>query len=381
LNDGAQPGISNPGNRFPDHEIYPGMKPTASMKTNSIPSLRLLNAIAIILAGAAPLAMGLPPAGAPPMLSVPRIGLGGSATATSMGALASPVGTAGASAAGTQSLTGSATAQGTPAVSGAAAVNQGAVETIGMREDRVQAMRVAEIENGPSGSAIMAIQDGSFDSQAAISSGITARLNADDAEFVKMKAASAAGAQLRTASAEVAVREQTLRASAKAASTATAGSWESARAELSADYSAYAAAAARARVIAVSGAAGANASTKLSAGATIDSLHAVRFEAREQAAESVKARLAASGEAVATLRERGASLGGQSKADFRVAAADMKAGDKRLKASIQAAEKSDAKGWTVARARLAADYGSYAEAVARAELAASASAQAKVAMQ
>jgi hypothetical protein len=288
------------------------------MNANRSPNTRFrrhahtLNAAVVFLAGAAPLALGLSAVSAPPVSIAPRASLGGGA----MGSAASPFG--GINAAGAQSLTGSAALPGAANATGASlngaaatakqgtvdAATQGSVETIGTRQERIDVARTTEIKTGSSGSAVDAIESGSFDGRAALGSGITARLDSDDEEFAKMKVRAATDEgrdDFRSAMAEARERGRRLRESVKATSKATPEAWASARADLSADFGAYAAAEARARVLAVAGPA--KASEMLEAGTTIDTVHSTGYGIRLQATDTVKAKLAASSEAVAALKK------------------------------------------------------------------------------
>ena len=249
-----------------------------------------------------------------------------------------------------------------------------AFESIGMREARLQDVRMQDVRTSSSGSAVLAIQNGSFEGRAEMASSIKNRLEHDERDFAQMKAnvkTERVGPGYLVAMADAQARARRLRASVEAASGSTMETWASARADISADYSAYAAVATRARVLSAAGPSDASAS--LDAGVTIDFVHTADFRARSQSTASVRSKLAGSvGTIAAFLKRYERSLKGDFKADFKAAIADMTTGEKRLRHSIHAAETAREKDWVVARANLAADYGTYAEAVARAEFVASA---------
>ena len=224
------------------------------------------------------------------------------------------------------------------------------------------------------GPTVAGIREASFGDRTGVTAEIAARVDDDERGLRRLKTHAAtdeAGASGPTAMSDVAARRRLLRSDLKAIPSIIEDGWSNARADLAADYGAYLEAVARARALAA--AAPVEASTMLDAGTTIDSVHSADFESRVQAAAAVRAKLGASARAVAALESMSDSLQGDSKAAFRVAIADMRDRAKRLEASVSDAEKAPVEDWSTARAQLAADYGSYAEAVARAEFAASGS--------
>lgn len=122
---------------------------------------------------------------------------------------------------------------------------------------------------------------------------------------------------------------------------------------------------ARGRSVATLAAGGA--STSLNTAATVHAIQSQAMESREQLLAELHTRVDASAKAMTTVRESGAKLDGQAKADFKAASADVKAKEKALNQSMKAAEKADASTWVTARAKLAGDYDAYAAAVAHAE--------------
>ncbi len=122
---------------------------------------------------------------------------------------------------------------------------------------------------------------------------------------------------------------------------------------------------ARGRSVATLAAGGASASLN-----TAETVHAIQSQAmasREQLLAELHTRVDASAKAMTTVRESGAKLDGEAKANFKAASADVKAKEKALNKSMKAAEKADADTWVTARAKLASDFDAYAAAVAHAE--------------
>ena len=219
---------------------------------------------------------------------------------------------------------------------------------------------------------VLDVRDASFEARENLLSGIAARLGEDRREFDELKlrvTAWESDAKFAIAMSDVYGRTTTVGAHLKTLSAAKADGWIAARACLAADYSAYAEAVTRLRVLVAAGPIASSA--LLDARATIDSVEAARYDTRAETGDSIKEKLWISEPAVEALVYRSRSLEGRARSDFAAAVSDMKAGEKRLKASIGAATRSPSLAWAVARARLAADYGIYAEAVGRAELAAS----------
>lgn len=93
-------------------------------------------------------------------------------------------------------------------------------------------------------------------------------------------------------------------------------------------------------------------------------IRASTYEARAQTVADIENRLTASESALASVKASASSMNDDARKSFDTAHDDVKAKEKALRKSIEAANKADASEWENARAQLAADYDAYAAAVA-----------------
>lgn len=110
----------------------------------------------------------------------------------------------------------------------------------------------------------------------------------------------------------------------------------------------------------------------LSAGMSAESIRAASVDSRSQLATDIDERIAASSKAMAAMRVEAKSLRGDAQADFKAAAKDVDVREKDLRTSVKVARKASAETWAESRAKVAANYEAYAQAVGRAETVAAA---------
>lgn len=105
--------------------------------------------------------------------------------------------------------------------------------------------------------------------------------------------------------------------------------------------------------------------------ATTDEIRGAAFTGRDQVRTDVEARLNASSKAVKGLQARAEAAGEKSRKAFAKALVEVRQREKDLRASLKASAKADGESsWGKVQSDLARDYGAYAQAVARAEVAA-----------
>lgn len=184
---------------------------------------------------------------------------------------------------------------------------------------------------------------------------------------------------------EVAAREDQLRASVKSAKRASADTWEDARAQLATDYAAYAEAVKRAQLSATADLAGSAAGSSVAGTATVSApqisydaretaehIRASAFATRDQLTGTINHGIARGSDKLDLLRNRVDDLDNRAQARFQEASRLAEIRERQLKTTLLAAQRADADAWSDARARLAADYQAYADAVRQAETAANA---------
>lgn len=111
-------------------------------------------------------------------------------------------------------------------------------------------------------------------------------------------------------------------------------------------------------------------SQPLDAARVAPALRSVPLSARHETVSDIENRIRASETALATMRSSVSEMSVAGRNQFRSAVAEVNAREKPLRRAIRAARKSDDAGWDSARSELAADYESYAQALARIDVAA-----------
>jgi len=139
---------------------------------------------------------------------------------------------------------------------------------------------------------------------------------------------------------------------------------------LNANATTHAALEARQTGLTVAALASTGATASLDSRATVEQIRAAAHANRDAILAEVKTRIDASVRATARLRSEARRLDGDARAEFQASIDDVKVREKAVKQSLKTARQARGDAQTAAQSRLAADYTAYAEAVARAEAAA-----------
>lgn len=127
----------------------------------------------------------------------------------------------------------------------------------------------------------------------------------------------------------------------------------------------------RANGLAVAAVASDRTSTTHNMADTVKAIHEASFAARGEVTAEVQSRLDASDKLVAKLHDQADASGDKSRAAFAKALVEVRKQEKEVRASLRAATKAaDETTWGKVQSELAANYGTYAKAVADAEVSA-----------
>jgi hypothetical protein len=113
-----------------------------------------------------------------------------------------------------------------------------------------------------------------------------------------------------------------------------------------------------------------SASAALDASQTARSIQSQSLENKNQLSADLNRRLDASSENITALKKQARSLDVQSQTEFKAALKDVETREKQLRKDLRSARNATTDTWNDTRSSIAADYASYADAVARAEAAA-----------
>jgi len=166
-------------------------------------------------------------------------------------------------------------------------------------------------------------------------------------------------------------------AAANASATASVNAGANASSGLNTQATTHASAQGRANGLAVAAVASDNTRATLRMDETVKTIHAAAFAERDKMTAEVQARLDASTSLIAELRLRAEAAGDKSRAAFAKALVEIRKSEKQVRADLRAATKEAGEStWGSVQSELAKSYGAYARAVADAEVATQAGAEA-----
>lgn len=103
----------------------------------------------------------------------------------------------------------------------------------------------------------------------------------------------------------------------------------------------------------------------LNAAQTAAAIQASAFEAREQLADDIEARMRAANTALASMRSSAREMNADARSQFRAADDEIKQAERAVRDSLRAARRATTAEWESARTRVASAFQAYADAVSR----------------